>query len=1415
MAAEYFPTKSEPGGEHDSDHHQVESPTYNIEQFGGYSQQGSHNTLISNNLSNINIDKLIIACTDVWRPNHQAVADERIEKLPQDIKNFVGRLKVLDSIREQFENHKFVVLYGGPYHGKTAVSIKFAHQVKNDYGIILWVDMADIEAEAKDGNQLQNICTKILNELNVDTNNLEGNMVFYLERNLSIIDKKTILILDNIEDFIVFPTNKEHHYKPPLAKLFQMISKNAQHFVSVLGVSKFKPNETIFKDYGSVSLEPLSEEEGEQYLLSLLYAANQEYTSLLNKKCCGIPLVCGILAKMLNELHGRDKEYFLSKIECVPLVDMSPDMNHLLDIFLGSLSADENKAAEIVGVFPSSFSLEFAEKLCGELEKDSCLIECLIQKSVISKSNVDGYVIHPFLREFIQSKEDFKSELSIYKAALIKVYLKYFMKLSDESFEKDKSRKCKDDLHQLMSAFNHLVVLVASSEMFLNHEQLEEIRSKVFNEDSPWLFILLLLFLYHLVSQKDIEAIFKFLHAIAREEDKGIVQACLNELKWVDDIDVSLITDDYEYVMAERRKLSNMVKDHDREPRDGLEERLIKLSDKILRLQNHKVCSYYLLKTEELLGEMFEKSDNQEKALAHYEKSLEISKGAFGDSSMTIDCCERVAADLCALGDADNAMTKFTEAYNMATRTRLQDLGKITNLLLSMGSFLIKRPDEDSKEEGKTLLLKSVNISKVAGDNKGMCQALQMVQEYFRTVGEPDKTYIDLMDGRFSECKNVASQSIDKEEVTRETKKGIEILKEAIQIVSPRLELSHRFKDEYVQALFSWNREIAGRCAHVMLESERKPFAKEALRLAETYALKKYANDISVLRRVESANRSVEEEKQIMHVTFLENITDTMIEKKQGNKLQHDLLKAKEQCQESWLHIKIIKCLMQIPAIEQNERLKYVEETIKLLSDQNVRTQKPFLILRKHIPTLLKEATEKKDNDSIKRLYEYCITVIETLEAKRMEDEKQGDCCKHFEFEFYVVLLENYQWSDEENEKRLYFTKKALQVGKERKLFKKRYSGLDKEYEKFIDSKESHFLMACVKPPNKLQKTIDEFGYEGLIKSTINFQKNSTQKMSVDFFKKFQNVGEVNILWEKSEMVCIKIVEGTTQDCLTQKQRVSLKKDGRPCSKLKLRTKIPQNEHIEQSIKRHGRRLDYHERLRKKQGREPHDRSLKAKKLHGLKAKLYNKKRHAEKIQMKKTMKMHQEKKTKAKDTEKVPDGAVPAYLLDREGQTRAKVLSNMIKQKRKEKAGKWDVPLPKVRAVGEDEVFKVVRTGKTRRKCWKRMVTKVTYVGEDFTRKPPKYERFIRPMALRFKKAHVTHPELKATFCLSVIGVKKNPQSPMYTSLGVITKGTVIEVNVSELGLVTQGGKVVWGKYAQVTNNPENDGCINAVLLV
>ena len=143
---------------------------------------------------------------------------------------------------------------------------------------------------------------------------------------------------------------------------------------------------------------------------------------------------------------------------------------------------------------------------------------------------------------------------------------------------------------------------------------------------------------------------------------------------------------------------------------------------------------------------------------------------------------------------------------------------------------------------------------------------------------------------------------------------------------------------------------------------------------------------------------------------------------------------------------------------------------------------------------------------------------------------------------------------------------------------------------------------------------------------------------------------------------------------------------------------------------------------------------------------------------MRKAIKAHEEKDAQVKQPKNTEEGAIPAYLLDRNEVNRTKVLSNMIKQKRKEKAGKWKVPVEKVKPMSEEEMFKVLKTGKRKQKAWKRVVNKISFVGQDFVRKPPKFERFIRPTGLRFKKAHVTHPELKTTFHLDILGVKKNP---------------------------------------------------------
>lgn len=248
---------------------------------------------------------------------------------------------------------------------------------------------------------------------------------------------------------------------------------------------------------------------------------------------------------------------------------------------------------------------------------------------------------------------------------------------------------------------------------------------------------------------------------------------------------------------------------------------------------------------------------------------------------------------------------------------------------------------------------------------------------------------------------------------------------------------------------------------------------------------------------------------------------------------------------------------------------------------------------------------------------------------------------------------------------------------------------------------------------------------------------------------------------------------------------------------------MPQGEHIELHRKRNGFRLDYHEKKRKKEARSVHKRAAFAQKALGLKAKMYSKKRHAEKATMKKTIAMHQQRDNKHKAEDGAPQSAVPAYLLEREqvqkpflllkcsalsrlsckSQSSPNLLGNLTKQKvvyiggsrkgaqqhnqaEEEREGgqmggsssKGDLSISsickftcqvlgaaphkvshwvamndsgvaaQVRPVAEDEMFKVLHSGKRKKKAWKRMVTKVTFVGPSFTRKPPKYERFIRP---------------------------------------------------------------------------------------
>lgn len=103
-----------------------------------------------------------------------------------------------------------------------------------------------------------------------------------------------------------------------------------------------------------------------------------------------------------------------------------------------------------------------------------------------------------------------------------------------------------------------------------------------------------------------------------------------------------------------------------------------------------------------------------------------------------------------------------------------------------------------------------------------------------------------------------------------------------------------------------------------------------------------------------------------------------------------------------------------------------------------------------------------------------------------------------------------------------------------------------------------------------------------------------------------------------------------------------------------------------------------------------------------------------EKIQLRKQIKAHEERNLKSAAPNEPSANPLPQYLLDRSNPTSAKALSSAIKNKRNspwhdllenykcthtylfkgnEKAAKFSVPLPKVRGISEEEMFKVVKT--------------------------------------------------------------------------------------------------------------------------
>ena len=431
-------------------------------------------------------------------------------------------------------------------------------------------------------------------------------------------------------------------------------------------------------------------------------------------------------------------------------------------------------------------------------------------------------------------------------------------------------------------------------------------------------------------------------------------------------------------------------------------EEVIKLLEKIKSLEDNAFRNYYIIKVNKLLGKLsiMEKKFNE--TFKYYDEAAKISAESFGDClELTAKHLgknsEKKIQDKAKAGEMyKNAKEKFKDAFSMAERIGLINQTKVfttrmNTLLLAYADFCLK--SDNMKEEAKDSLQKIINGYFDYGYNGYLCEAIQKwcsnYKEYPENLEkislEFDRNFIKMVD----EVLNVLIKITDKSEEESEIKKtaniGKTFLTAAIKVASQTNAKSKEEEKSLEEALYRWNKDIALRCGHVILESERKKYATEAWNIAEN---KGYAKEMerNYLTLVKKANRSKEEEEMILKVTMLENIHKVLKEEGKQAQQKKELEETLKSCQWDWLKMKLLVCLLEIDSKDSHDKISLMENASDIMSKCSLVSLKSFDVLKcclsefKYID--LADVTKKR----LCRISQKCTKGLENIKRSRKND---------------------------------------------------------------------------------------------------------------------------------------------------------------------------------------------------------------------------------------------------------------------------------------------------------------------------------------------------------------------------------------------------------------------------------------------
>ena len=654
---------------------------------------------------------------------------ENLCKMPAENANFVGReerLKECSQVLDHQSEKTFLIITGGPCYGKSSLAVKLGYEMYDKgYSYVIWIDIRDI-AKSPSKPSLEDIVSSILQKFDIDTSDIEKDIVRYLKVKMRMIaesDKSALLIFDNADCLIEPERDDSCSAFEDLCELIEAVDGNSIRciFTSCKSKSLTKSGHYI------VNLGSFSSADSDLFvtkrLQDLQFPCDANVINTFVDVGKGLPYALELMCSeaIVKRKKKRINQY-VNRLK-MTLQDMSFEedngdslLTKLFKLSYGRLDEEEKSLFKLMTYIPFAISSKYLFKVLNtfaNISNHSNLLDQLNRRCLVSFDS-GRYLIHPFLRDFVTKEYWNEDSRKTYEEAYYKAYINQLFELARKSLEKDCFVECLEEFCNEQQNFLHVMKEVGKGSTN-TQLHIRDVLSEHLTRKTPE-YISVVLFLCHEVYDKYAVALIEFFAGC-----ETFVEGPMKKSIWCCRFDVSMaiseeeIDDDYEEMEAdefgkllvEKRKCSQTAfrKQHAEKNFDAFMKRVENLEENVKNVKKYFEASFLRIKVR--LSNKFSRSRTLENSktkvvINDLMNALKICESTFGVHWLTIDCHIQFGKVYWGVNSRDKAKASFEAAIDLAQPVFKSR--KYLSCLVEKGRFLLLSDSQELVEEGRSLI---------------------------------------------------------------------------------------------------------------------------------------------------------------------------------------------------------------------------------------------------------------------------------------------------------------------------------------------------------------------------------------------------------------------------------------------------------------------------------------------------------------------------------------------------------------------------------------------------------------------------------------------------------------------------------------------------------------------------------------